>query len=277
MSSVLPKSACDAKGRDMGLGPPGGVGEELSQELLEASALLEPAAVRCRDRSRRDAGVAVLDTLQDTGAATVARLVAGATRRVDVVLAAGPGYSRAVHQALAERLSAPGGERLAVRLLYTPATLDRRFVQTYAAQPGVEARIARILTLAAVIADHEHALLCADSAACGRPSLIRSGGVIRPLLALFDGVWRSAVVAADRIDFGDTTRTEIARRVLQRLRAGKTDDVAARELSVSVRTYRRYVAEIMAALGATSRFQAGVRAAELGLLLRQSAPAAVEE
>ncbi|NEE20393.1 response regulator transcription factor, partial [Streptomyces sp. SID7499] len=45
-----------------------------------------------------------------------------------------------------------------------------------------------------------------------------------------------------------------------------TDEVAARELTVSVRTYRRYVAEIMTLLDATSRFQAGVRAAELGLL-----------
>ncbi len=41
--------------------------------------------------------------------------------------------------------------------------------------------------------------------------------------------------------------------------------MAARELSVSVRTYRRYVAEMMSLLGADSRFQAGVRAAELGL------------
>ena len=33
-----------------------------------------------------------------------------------------------------------------------------------------------------------------------------------------------------------------------------------------VRTYRRRVAELMTALGAESRFQAGVRARELGLI-----------
>jgi hypothetical protein len=33
-----------------------------------------------------------------------------------------------------------------------------------------------------------------------------------------------------------------------------------------VRTYRRRVAELMSALGAESRFQAGVRARELGLV-----------
>ncbi|WP_245572375.1 hypothetical protein [Actinokineospora enzanensis] len=37
-------------------------------------------------------------------------------------------------------------------------------------------------------------------------------------------------------------------------------------MSVSVRTCRRHIAEIMSELSVTSRFQAGVRAAELGLL-----------
>ncbi|GGW13183.1 hypothetical protein GCM10018980_71520 [Streptomyces capoamus] len=54
--------------------------------------------------------------------------------------------------------------------------------------------------------------------------------------------------------------------VLRRLRDGFTDEVAARELGVPVRTYRRYVAEIMTLLGAESRFQAGVYAAALGML-----------
>jgi DNA-binding NarL/FixJ family response regulator len=35
---------------------------------------------------------------------------------------------------------------------------------------------------------------------------------------------------------------------------------------LSLRTYRRRVAELMTALGATSRFQAGARAHELGLI-----------
>jgi DNA-binding NarL/FixJ family response regulator len=35
---------------------------------------------------------------------------------------------------------------------------------------------------------------------------------------------------------------------------------------VSLRTYRRHVAEIMRELDANSRFQAGARAVELGLL-----------
>ena len=58
----------------------------------------------------------------------------------------------------------------------------------------------------------------------------------------------------------------LAPRVLELLAAGGKDESAARTLGLGVRTYRRRVAELMAALGAESRFQAGVRARELGLV-----------
>lgn len=55
------------------------------------------------------------------------------------------------------------------------------------------------------------------------------------------------------------------RAVLEQLATGATDQVAAQRLCVSVRTFRRRVAHAMNALGAQSRFQAGViaRAAAL--------------
>jgi DNA-binding NarL/FixJ family response regulator len=56
---------------------------------------------------------------------------------------------------------------------------------------------------------------------------------------------------------------ELAEVVLHQ--AALTDETAARRLGTSLRTYRRRVAELMAALEAGSRFQAGVRAGELGL------------
>ncbi len=54
--------------------------------------------------------------------------------------------------------------------------------------------------------------------------------------------------------------------------AGLTDEVAARRLGTSLRTYRRRVAELMAALKAGSRFQAEVRAGELGLARQRGHP-----
>ncbi|MGW0658076.1 DNA-binding response regulator [Streptodolium elevatio] len=55
------------------------------------------------------------------------------------------------------------------------------------------------------------------------------------------------------------------RTILKALGSGQTDEAAAKGLGVSVRTYRRRVAELMAELEADSRFQAGLRAGELGL------------
>jgi DNA-binding NarL/FixJ family response regulator len=49
------------------------------------------------------------------------------------------------------------------------------------------------------------------------------------------------------------------------LGSGLTDEAAAKRIGVSLRTYRRRVAELMARLEVDSRFQAGLRAGELGL------------
>ena len=58
----------------------------------------------------------------------------------------------------------------------------------------------------------------------------------------------------------------LAPSLLDALASGSKDEAAARALGMSLRTYRRRVAELMAAVGATSRFQAGLRARELGLI-----------
>jgi hypothetical protein len=47
---------------------------------------------------------------------------------------------------------------------------------------------------------------------------------------------------------------------------GLTDEAAARSLGMSVRTYRRHVASLLQAIDCESRFQAGVKAAHLGLI-----------
>jgi len=64
----------------------------------------------------------------------------------------------------------------------------------------------------------------------------------------------------------DLPRTAISLTVLQTLNAGLKDEVAARRLSVSLRTYRRHIAELMDYFGVKTRFQLGVRVAEVGLL-----------
>lgn len=58
----------------------------------------------------------------------------------------------------------------------------------------------------------------------------------------------------------------LQRMLLRLLAAGMTDEAAATRLGVSPRTVRRYVADLMEALSATSRFQVGVLAARNGWL-----------
>lgn len=60
----------------------------------------------------------------------------------------------------------------------------------------------------------------------------------------------------------DTSTAE----VLRQMSLGLKDETAARNVGVSLRTYRRTVAQLMDKLNAQSRFQAGYQAAQLGLL-----------
>jgi ATP/maltotriose-dependent transcriptional regulator MalT len=89
--------------------------------------------------------------------------------------------------------------------------------------------------------------------------------VTRTYQALFTWVWESAIPAVDYRRLGVRVRDGLTQQILVFLNAGYKDDAAARQLGLSVRTYRRHVAEIMRDLGAASRFQAGARAAKLGL------------
>ncbi|GHI06226.1 hypothetical protein Scel_45470 [Streptomyces cellostaticus] len=62
----------------------------------------------------------------------------------------------------------------------------------------------------------------------------------------------------------DLTATEA--RVLRTLAAYGKDETAAREPNMSLRKYRAHAADLMSRLGATTRFQAALRAVERGRL-----------
>ncbi|TMU94412.1 DNA-binding response regulator [Streptomyces sp. DASNCL29] len=134
-----------------------------------------------------------------------------------------------------------------------------------AARPA-QVRIASVPLPTAVIADGRTALVCTEAEEGRQTSVIEDPVVVATLYGMFRSIWGGAVPAARPLDFGNRARTEMVRRVLARLRDGVTDEAAARDLAISVRTYRRYVTGILELLEANSRFQAGVRATELGIL-----------
>jgi DNA-binding CsgD family transcriptional regulator len=91
--------------------------------------------------------------------------------------------------------------------------------------------------------------------------LVTSPGVVSALVALFEQVWEQAIpLGVQRLNptVGPTAQEQ---ELLKLLASGSTDEVAARQLGVSLRTVRRIVAELMSRLGARSRFEAGLLAA----------------
>jgi DNA-binding NarL/FixJ family response regulator len=92
--------------------------------------------------------------------------------------------------------------------------------------------------------------------------------VVTAVIALFDRLWAAAapLTASDMARGAGLSERE--RELLGLLSGGCTDESAAARLGVSVRTVRRMMSGIMNRLGARSRFQAGLRAADRGLLVQ---------
>ncbi|WP_449064608.1 hypothetical protein [Planomonospora algeriensis] len=80
---------------------------------------------------------------------------------------------------------------------------------------------------------------------------------------VFEGRWERA---RDLDDLDDLALSPIEQQVLHALTRHDTDEAAARSLAVSVRKFRAHVADLMARLGAATRFQAALRAKERGWL-----------
>jgi DNA-binding NarL/FixJ family response regulator len=93
----------------------------------------------------------------------------------------------------------------------------------------------------------------------------RCASAVAPLCVLADQMWgkSSPGVRRQQVPVEQTPRHH---KVLRLLADGLTDDAIARQVGVSVRTVRNDMAAAMLSLDARSRFQAGVRAAQLGLL-----------
>jgi DNA-binding NarL/FixJ family response regulator len=117
-----------------------------------------------------------------------------------------------------------------------------------------------------IILDRRFAILAGDLRDGQRSySFVTEPAVVQNVQSLFEAAWRSATT----LEVYDAQHAELATlapRVLELLASGCKDETAARTLGLGVRTYRRRVAELMDTLGAGSRFQAGARARDLGLI-----------
>jgi DNA-binding NarL/FixJ family response regulator len=121
-----------------------------------------------------------------------------------------------------------------------------------------------------LIVDRDVALLPIPTTETGRVGLavVRESNVVSWVVATFEQLWAEAQPVEDAISrHTDDLELDQTRAAILRLMAeGEKDEAISRRLSISVRTCRRHIADYMAQVDATSRFQAGVIAARAGHL-----------
>jgi len=130
---------------------------------------------------------------------------------------------------------------------------------------GAEVRTVASVPTDATVVDSVLAMLPGER----RPedlAMVRLPSVVNAVVALFEQLWATAApLTRDDVTNGAGLGVR-ERELLALLSAGCTDESAAARLGISVRTVRRMMAAIMTRLGARSRFQAGLKAADRGLL-----------
>ncbi|MFE9428015.1 LuxR C-terminal-related transcriptional regulator [Kitasatospora sp. NPDC006697] len=133
---------------------------------------------------------------------------------------------------------------------------------------GGQVRTAHVLPQRLVIVDRAQALVPIDPADSRKGALhITEPGLLIALLNLFEQTWQTAVpLGATRPEDPESGLTDTERELLRLLGNGLTDDAAGQRLGVSSRTIGRHMASIMERLGAGSRFEAGIKAAQNGWL-----------
>ncbi|QKW08212.1 helix-turn-helix transcriptional regulator [Streptomyces sp. NA04227] len=132
---------------------------------------------------------------------------------------------------------------------------------------GVDLRLASVIPLNMVIIDSDFAVL---PAAEGEPRntqlTVRGAPLVSAFSAVFEHTWREAAPFTPEGESAAPGLSDEHRTLVQLLADGMKDEAIARTLGVSPRTASRLIADLMQRLGATSRFAAGARAAQYGLL-----------
>ena len=118
-----------------------------------------------------------------------------------------------------------------------------------------------------LVYDRTVAVVPADPGRRERGALmVREPGLVAQLVTHFRGIWEAARDVSEYLDTAvpDTLLSDNERLVLEALATADKDEAAARQMGVSVRTFRRYVADLMMRLGAANRFHAALKAKEKG-------------
>lgn len=129
---------------------------------------------------------------------------------------------------------------------------------------GEHARVLNNAPTKLVIFDDRYAMIPLQAAPATIVSmiLVHRSGLLEALCALFESLWQQALpLAVGSAGPSDPDRpTPDEARLLALLVTGVQDEVIAKQLGMSYRTFQRRLHDLMSRLGAETRFQAGLRA-----------------
>ncbi|GAA2106909.1 hypothetical protein GCM10009759_45570 [Kitasatospora saccharophila] len=268
----------ESPGRLRAVSPRVGLGSLLRNRQLELERLQEGLTISNATVQRLIAETDGRDP--DEGAGGIKRLVGmnSVQRRLEELsqhaqteclsLVPGGGQSAAVLES-SRRLDEDALRRgVTIRAVYLDSARKDQATMAYArwlAGAGGETRTTPVLASRMVIVDRRVALLPLE------PGNSRAGviqveepGVVAALTSWFEEIWSTSVPIDSDVVRDRQNLTGQEREVLRLLGQGLTDEMAGRRLGVSLRTARRMMADLMSRLGAQSRFEAGVKAAEQG-------------
>jgi DNA-binding CsgD family transcriptional regulator len=245
--------------------------ERLNMEIRNVLAARDAIGALAADQQRGGEATQALDIERVEGLDEVRRriddLAFFAYRETLCLHPGGPLSRRAIETALP--LDARSLRRgLALRSVYHPSALDDPAMAAYLrdiAILGAQVRFTEDAMDRMIVFDRGVAVVPIRPNDSARGALlVREPGLVSQLVTYFDNVWQAASDLADPAGPGpDPPRLSgLEQQVLAALASSDKDEIAARELNVSVRTYRRYVADLMNRLGAVNRFQAALRAKE---------------
>ncbi|WP_232247287.1 helix-turn-helix domain-containing protein [Kitasatospora azatica] len=132
---------------------------------------------------------------------------------------------------------------------------------------GGQMRTVPAVPMPLVIVDRKVAILPIDPSDARVGALeVHSQGMLAAVCALFEQIWVTGTPFGQQAPTDSHGCTPMERKLLEIISDGHTDEVAARNLGISLRTVRRMMADLMDRLDAASRFQAGVNATKRGWL-----------
>lgn len=155
------------------------------------------------------------------------------------------------------------------RVLYHRAVYDDADLfasMTRMIERGEDARVLAGHPVKLLIGDERIALLVPEPERLGVEGtlVVHASGLLAALAGLFETLWTLGVPVS--VATPGVSLSEKDRKIVTLMAAGLTDEAIARRLNLSRRTVVRRIAELLDRLGATTRFQAGVQAANRGWL-----------